>query len=319
MRLEIPLLRILSLTVASATILLAPPGVVAQSQVREFLVQIEESGQNDTAWIGVWLQDIIDGGIQIVALVPGGPAELASLRVGDIILKGNSRPLPKQAALDRLLRDLTPGDPLELRVVRGDNTIDTRLTVASRSARYARWLSAAPQVVASDSAPRPPRPPSATRAPSPLLFSLRRGHVIGVQVTDVTPALRTHYGAPEGYGVLVTRSFSGGIASRSGIVVGDLIVRVDGIGIASSREFEGALLRWNPNTALRTELVRDGKSTIVELVATLESRAEEAQDRAAERAAERELMSRRMRLELQRLERRMNELKRELEKVEGDD
>lgn len=313
--------RSLLLAVMTATTLASSVVSVAQAQGGEFVVQIDDSSQKDTAWIGVWLQDVVDGGIQIVALVPGGPAELASLRVGDIILMGNARPLIEQAALNRLLEDLTPGDPLELRVVRGSSTIDTKLTVASRSARYGVTSRVAERRSAPRTVPIPPtspRPASELRELTSLLFSNRRGSAIGVQVTDVTPALRSHYGAPAEFGVLVTRSESGGVASRSGISVGDVIVRVGGVEISSARELEGALLRWNTKTVLPTELVRGGKPKIIQLDATLESHAEEAQDGVARRDAERELMSRRLQLELQRLERRMSELRKELEKLERD-
>jgi S1-C subfamily serine protease len=318
MPLKTPRFRASIVALALAAGFAAPPCLADEKRATEFIVQVEDRSQADKAWIGVWLQDVIDGGIQVIAVVPGGPAELASLRVGDIILAGNSHPLTEQLALNRLLSDLHPGEPLELRVVRGDKLLDAKLTVASRASRYGVTVRPTEPYPAA-TPPSPPRAPRPVREPRSVLFSHRRGRGIGVHVTDVTPALRTHYGAPSEYGVLVTRSDAGGIASQSGIVVGDLIVRIGGIQISTSRDLDGALLRWDSNSMLTADLVRDRKPKTVELDAKLESHAEEAQDRAAAVAAERELMGRRMRVELQRLERRMDELRKELEKLERDD
>jgi membrane-associated protease RseP (regulator of RpoE activity) len=56
---------------------------------------------------------------------------------------------------------------------------------------------------------------------------VRRGH-LGVELVDITPELREHFGAPREAGVLVGRVTPDGPAAKAGVRVGDVITAVDG-------------------------------------------------------------------------------------------
>ena len=75
-------------------------------------------GLFDRPWIGVWLGDAVDGGVEVVALVPGGPAQRGELRVGDIIIEANTLPITVQGSLTAVLGRMKPGDALSLAVLR---------------------------------------------------------------------------------------------------------------------------------------------------------------------------------------------------------
>ena len=60
-------------------------------------------------WLGVLIDDeSLDGGIYLVAVVPGGPAELAGLERGDVLLKADGRGLVRSEDLERVLSRLPP-------------------------------------------------------------------------------------------------------------------------------------------------------------------------------------------------------------------
>ena len=63
-----------------------------------------------TAWMGVLLGDAVDGGVQVVAVMPGGPAERARLQRGDLILEADGRTVAAQQMLRELLASRRPGD-----------------------------------------------------------------------------------------------------------------------------------------------------------------------------------------------------------------
>jgi len=60
------------------------------------------------------------------------------------------------------------------------------------------------------------------------------GGYLGVQMTDLTPELRTHFGVPEDAGVMVSKVVEGSPAERAGLRVGDVITRVDGEDVDSA-------------------------------------------------------------------------------------
>ncbi|MBW2700453.1 MAG: PDZ domain-containing protein [Deltaproteobacteria bacterium] len=59
------------------------------------------------------------------------------------------------------------------------------------------------------------------------LKTARRGF-LGVYLTSLTPELRQHFGAKANEGVMVAKLVSGGPAEKAGIMVGDVIVAIDG-------------------------------------------------------------------------------------------
>ncbi|MBX3159015.1 MAG: PDZ domain-containing protein [Deltaproteobacteria bacterium] len=96
-------------------------------------------------------------------------------------------------------------------------------------------------------APRPPPPPPPRETPR-----------LGVVVTELSPELRQHFGAPEDRGVLVARVSPGSMAERAGIRVGDVIVEVRGTPVSSGEDVRQALRRSTPGAGIPTKVVRDG-------------------------------------------------------------
>lgn len=83
--------------------------------------------------------------------------------------------------------------------------------------------------------------------------------VIGVQLVDVTPELRQHYGAGSEAGVLVSRVFEDSPAQQAGIEVGDLITAVDGKPVSSASQLGRAIRQLEQGDTIVIELWRDGR------------------------------------------------------------
>jgi membrane-associated protease RseP (regulator of RpoE activity) len=86
---------------------------------------------------------------------------------------------------------------------------------------------------AAHAAPPDAKPPAAGPAPRkvyivhPAAVAVRRGH-LGLELVEITPELREHFGAPKDAGVLVARVIPDGPAAKAGVRVGDVITAVDG-------------------------------------------------------------------------------------------
>lgn len=97
-----------------------------------------------------------------------------------------------------------------------------------------------------------------------------KGGFLGVELTELTPELRTHFGAPEGAGVLVAKVVEDSPAARAGIRVGDILSAVDGEEVASAGALAHAIRGHGEGDVVSLDAWRDGN--LVTLTATLEER-----------------------------------------------
>jgi len=81
---------------------------------------------------------------------------------------------------------------------------------------------------------------------------------LGVGLEELTPELQTHFGAPEGSGVLVASVNDDSPAAAAGVRVGDVITAVDGLAVDSTRDLSREI-RHRPGERVAIELYRDGK------------------------------------------------------------
>jgi serine protease DegQ len=72
------------------------------------------------------------GGVVVQAVGPGGPAAVAGLRPGDIIVSIGGRPTPTTSALYEVLRDHKPGEKVEVRIIRDGAKQPIMVTLGDR-------------------------------------------------------------------------------------------------------------------------------------------------------------------------------------------
>ncbi len=85
------------------------------------------------------------------------------------------------------------------------------------------------------------------------------GPMLGVQVMELTPELRAHFGAHDDEGVLVARVTDGSAAADAGVRVGDVIVAVADATIPDGSSLRSAVLR-SAGDDVPIEVVRGGRS-----------------------------------------------------------
>jgi membrane-associated protease RseP (regulator of RpoE activity) len=92
---------------------------------------------------------------------------------------------------------------------------------------------------------------------------------LGVGLTELTPELRAHFGAPDDAGVMVSKVEPGSPAEKAGVKVGDILTSVDGKDVKSSWDVMAKIRRLDDGQQVPIEVWRDGKvqnlaATIVE-------------------------------------------------------
>jgi membrane-associated protease RseP (regulator of RpoE activity) len=112
--------------------------------------------------------------------------------------------------------------------------------------------------------------PSPSRWPSPdrrayaearraaAVERLGKRGFLGVDLLDLTPELRRHFGGAEETGVLVSHVEPGSPAERAGMAVGDLLVRIEGKPVDSAWDLRDLVAPRKAGETINVEVVRDG-------------------------------------------------------------
>ena len=88
---------------------------------------------------------------------------------------------------------------------------------------------------------------------------MRRGF-LGINLTELTPELRAHFGVPEGEGVMVSKVEPGSPAEKAGVKVGDILTSVDGQAIKSSWDVMAKVRRIEDGQQVPLEIWRNGRA-----------------------------------------------------------
>jgi S1-C subfamily serine protease len=73
------------------------------------------------------------GGLEVVEVAPGGPAQRAGLRAEDLIVEIGGRPVERADDVQKLMNEAAIGRPLTIRLLRGERFIETELLPAELS------------------------------------------------------------------------------------------------------------------------------------------------------------------------------------------
>lgn len=106
-------------------------------------------------------------------------------------------------------------------------------------------------------------------------FSHWRGY-LGIRIVELTPELRSHFGAPEDAGVMISTVVEGSPAADSGLKVADILTAIDGQNVTSGFEVASKISAHDDQTVATLEIWREG--TIRTLSATIVERERPAID-----------------------------------------
>lgn len=267
----------------------------------------EEAGE--AGWLGAWLGDAMDGGTQVMALVGGGPAQKAGLRAGDIIVGVGEREVANQKVLGDVLSGHRPGDSLAFLILRSGESARIEVRLGTRPYDGAG-------VVLPGIEPWTSRVAPLAGVQEHRLQSIRADGLAGIEVAEITPALREHYGAPQSAGVLVVAVADPGDGGADALRVGDVLVEIGGQGIRDERQLERTLITWPWDRPLEARVVRDGqsRSLVLAQVQAIEEHAIHERERNEQRVIEKRLQA-----EIERLQRRVRELQSQLQRLRDSD
>jgi membrane-associated protease RseP (regulator of RpoE activity) len=106
-----------------------PPPAAAIHRVVEDRSHLPPFAQRP--WMGVRLtrvDDSVRSGVPVEGVIPGGPADRAGIRAGDVVVSINGAPTPNSSALELITDAVRPGDRLVIRLLRVPEMIELTIT-----------------------------------------------------------------------------------------------------------------------------------------------------------------------------------------------
>jgi len=197
------------------------------NMARQVMERIIKDGKVVRGWLGVHIQEVTPAiahamglqkpeGALVADVAPGGPAEKAGIRRGDIVLAINGESITETRELSLKVAMLPPGTTVRLKVFHERREVEMPVTLGEQP----------PERRASG----PGAEPGAARA------------MEGVEVEDLTPQIRRQLGLPpRTTGVVVTVVEPGSPAAEAGLRRGDVIQQENGREVASVSDFERAI------------------------------------------------------------------------------
>ena len=208
--------------------------------------------------IGVQLEPAgNEAGARVQDVSPGGPAEQAGIRPGDVIVAVNGKSVkgdPEEVV--KLLRDVPPESKVRVRVLREGKTQELEV--------LARPFDARTFVYRTD--PRHDFNFDFDFDFEPGQFNpfhsqaWLRNDLEGMELTSLTPQLGRYFGTDKG--LLVVRAPK---ESRYGLQDGDVILSVDGRVPTSASHLTRILRSYQPGETLKLRVMRDRKPLDLEI------------------------------------------------------
>jgi len=204
------------------------------------------------AMLGVNLGDSEQGGgVRVNGVSPGGPAEAAGVKAGDVIVAIQAKPVTTGRELVRVMEAIEPGDKVALELRRDGKPV--KLAVEARPFDRVLFVGNAgmPALPMIETLPgMPPMAGIAMAGPDHWLLDAWGD----AEFASLTPGLGRYFGAEKG--VLVVRAPEG---SSLGLQDGDVIVAIAGREPQDGRHAMRILRSYQPGEAVELRILRDRK------------------------------------------------------------
>jgi S1-C subfamily serine protease len=176
----------------------------------------------------------------------GGPAEIAGLKQGDVILSIDGQKMETEKQFREFLSEKKPGEIIKVEVSRKNRTRNFKVTLGDRS----------------DFEPAAPTPPPVRSfrtpdAPKPLTPAYPAEGFLGVSIGDLTEEQKERHDL-EG-GAYVEEVTEGTPAEKAGLKEGDIITAFDGKPVADGDDLYQKIRRGEPGKEVPVEILRRGE------------------------------------------------------------
>jgi serine protease Do len=211
-------------------------------EVLQISEQLKKTGHVTRGRLGVQIsdvsRDVADAlglgkarGAEVSMVEPGGPAEKAGIKVGDIILKFNGQNIDTTRDLPRLVGASKVGSRATVTVWRRGQQQDVPVTI----------------VELQDEGAKPAKPQPKKPQPGPA-------NALGLHVSDLSAAQRRELKIEAG----VVVEAAEGRAAAAGILPGDLILVMNNAEVKDAAQFNAMTAKLDPKKSVAVLVQREG-------------------------------------------------------------
>jgi len=200
-----------------------------------------------------------DYGVEISRVEENSPAEKAGVKPGDVVLEYNGQRVEGMEQFGRMVRETPPGREVKLTISRDGKTQTLTAMLSTRKVRF--QANFPPDFVM----------PEFRMPDIPQIYTATRSAILGVEAETLGSQLAVYFGVKDG--VLVRSVLDNTPAQKAGIKAGDVITKVDGMGVTAPSELSSAVRTANAKKTYAIELMRDRKPVTVNVM--VEDRSEE--------------------------------------------
>lgn len=216
------------------------------NEIIQALSQIATGGKVRRAWLGVYIQDVLPGmekrfgvtagqGVVVTEVVPGGPAEKAGVKSGDVIVAVGTKSITNTDDLQLEIMYRSIGEKVELGIIRGGTRLTLLVILGERPA---------------EELPIPPSP--AKGEPAAQKF--------GLTVQEISPELAQRYGLRQTVGVVVVEVAPGSKAYWAGVTEGDVIVAVNQTPVQTAADWNRIVSGIREGDEMLLTVIRGGRT-----------------------------------------------------------
>jgi serine protease Do len=214
---------------------------IPANMVKAISESLIKNGKVIRGYMGVNIQDITPDmakslkleenfkGVIFADIVPGGPAERAGLKQGDILVRFDEETIESGIQLRNRVAATDPGKKVKVEILRDKKELDITLRIGD--------LEKAQKLA------------KASKAVEPL----------GLSVERVTQDIASRIGLRKATGVIITDVEQGSVSEKAGLTRGDIIFRVGNREIDSPDEFS-AVVATAAEAGSVMLLLRDGRN-----------------------------------------------------------
>jgi serine protease Do len=206
---------------------------IPSGMAKNVIAQIRQFGKPKRGWLGVRIQTVNDElaeglrlqqtkGALVANVTPGGPAEKAGIKQGDVILKFDGKDVDAMRTLPRMVAETPINKKVDVVVVRQGKEMTVQVVLGELTEE-------------AEQASLPPG--SAQPAPPPA----KEGKIasLGLTLSELSDALRQKFSlTADAKGVVVTKVEDNSAAAEKGLHEGDVIVEVDQQAVATPGDVE---------------------------------------------------------------------------------